>query len=160
MKLKDFDFRIWNKKENEFVNIDCSISFKFGEKYEREDYVHFTSYIYEGGIRDKEHTWISPLCYENDDLELELFTGLYDKNRRKIYEGDILGFYDRGDYINCSVFYNKDKAMFVAIIDDEGEKLTSMLEIIHAAYGRGGVEVVGNIHENLELLKSKDSKWK
>lgn len=159
MKLKDFDFRIWSKKESNFVNKDCSISFKFGEKYEREDYVHFTSYIYEGGIRDKEHTWISPLCYENDDLELELFTGLCDKNHRKIYEGDILGFYDRGDYINCSVFYNKDEAMFVAIIDDEGEKLTySMPKIIHAAYGRGGVEVVGNIHENSELLKSKESK--
>ena len=157
MKLSDFDFRIWNKKDNEFVNRDCSISFKFGERYNREDYVHFTCYIYEGGIRDKEHTWIGPLYYENDDLELELFTGLYDKNGEKIYEGDILGFYDRGDYINCSVFYNKDKAMFVSIIDDESEKLTySMPEIIHAAYGRGGVEVVGNIHENKDLLNTKE----
>ena len=161
MKIANFDFRIWNKKENEFVNIDCSISFKFGERYNREDHVHFFGYMYEAGIRDRGYTWIVPLCYENDDLELELFTGLYDKNHRKIYEGDILGFYDRGDYINCSVFYNKDEAMFVAIIDDEGEKLTySMPKIIQAAYRRGGVEVVGNIHENSELLESKESKWK
>ena len=150
MKLKDFDFRIWNKKENEFVNIDCSISFKFGERYNREDHVHFFGYMYEAGIRDRGYTWIAPLCYENDDLELELFTGLYDKNHRKIYEGDILSFYDRGDYINCSVFYNKDEARFVAIIDDEEEDFTWLSEI----------EVVGNIHENSELLKSKESKWK
>ena len=122
MKLKDFDFRVWSKKENKYINRDNLIGFKFSETYETE--------------------------YKSDDLEIELSTGLCDKNHRKIYEGDILGFYDIGDYNNCSVFYNKDEAMFVAIIDDEGEKLTySMPKIIHAAYGRGGVEVVGNIHE-------------
>lgn len=156
MKLKDFDFRVWNEKENEFVNIDCSISFKFGEKYERQDYVHFTSYIYEGGIRDKEHTWIAPLCYENDDLELELFTGLYDKNGKKIYEGDILySFEDCPEDENFMYVVKFKNGAFYLV---EPEDMDSVGEQGDVIYCPEEFEVVGNIHENSELLKSKDSK--
>lgn len=153
MKLKDFDFRVWSKKESNFVNKDCSISFKFGEKYEREDYVHFTSYIYEGGIRDKEHTWISPLCYENDDLELELFTGLCDKNHRKIYEGDIVSFIKGKAFVR----YFLTESKFAFCVEQGGMFfLIEELRKLNASE----YEVVGNIHENSELLKSKESKWK
>ena len=154
MKIANLDFRIWSKKESNFVNKDCSISFKFGEKYEREDYVHFTSYIYEGGIRDKEHTWISPLCYENDDLELELFTGLCDKNHRKIYEGDILYYFEDcpedEDFIYVVKF--KNGAFYLV----EPEDIDSIGEQGNVIYCPEEFEVVSNIHGNEDLLNAKE----
>lgn len=154
MKIANFDFRIWSKKENKFVNIDCSISFKFGERYNREDYVHFFGYIYEAGIRDRGYTWIAPLCYENDDLELELFTGLYDKNHRKIYEGDIVAHYAEGGGIEyySKVVFNQEKGAFEFVCIEHPTTAT-FDELANSDIG-----VVGNIHENPESLEIV--KWK
>nr|EFP0138700.1 hypothetical protein [Campylobacter coli] len=92
-----------------------------------------------------------------NDLEIELFTGYYDYKGNKIYIGDI---------IECLVFTNeKNSEIFYEIICFDMELgLCSKL-----SNGDGGylfdlrrhknnktiedVYVVGNIHENKELLK-------
>ncbi|ECQ0731782.1 hypothetical protein FYV79_06105 [Campylobacter coli] len=146
MKLKDFDFRIWDGMK--YVN-----NIKGGV------YIH------------KEGTDVKCLkrnqdCYDyefeldyldNSNLEIELFTGYYDYKGNKIYIGDI---------IECLVFTNeKNSEIFYEIICFDMELgLCSKL-----SNGDGGylfdllrdknnktiedVYVVGNIHENKELLK-------
>lgn len=72
------------------------------------------------------------------------FTGLYDKNGKEIYSADILG----GDAIRggYEVFWNEHKAAW----DVKGGSgyLTSWMNSFTS-----GLEVVGNIYENPDLLK-------
>jgi len=65
------------------------------------------------------------------------FTGLHDKNGKEIYEGDILLF---GDDSKSEVFF--DEGSFTV----EDAASISMTGYIFS-------EIIGNIHENAELLK-------
>ena len=69
------------------------------------------------------------------------FTGLTDNNGRKIFEGDIV------DYISSDVIGNpKTGTIIVDDITDYG----TMVYLNHS----GEVEVIGNIHDNPEIIKS------
>jgi uncharacterized phage protein (TIGR01671 family) len=96
--------------------------------------------------------------YTLDDIEerfiFQAFTGLSDKNKKEIYEGDIV-FCDRHKGFKGKVFYNAcgffvrelgshvDKGIFDG--DKDAETLWSLSGINY--------EVIGNIYENPELLK-------
>ncbi len=88
---------------------------------------------------------------------LEQYTGLKDKNGVEIYEGDILGdnaivewftnlVWDGGGSLH-SGFYCKKWAEYW----HEGDPIDMSFHT-----GFNGVEVIGNIHENPELLGSGD----
>lgn len=67
------------------------------------------------------------------------YTGLYDKNGKEIYEGDILRFtHEREDFINTD-----------ARIAVEIPKIYYMIDNPY----NHSFEVIGNIYENPELLK-------
>ena len=82
----------------------------------------------------------------DDDLEIELFTGLCDKYHRKIYEGDILGFDVERECVNGRVFYNNNEAMF--LVDCEGEAEWLYVVSLHTLKDKikAGIAVVGDIH--------------
>ncbi|EHB2851747.1 hypothetical protein JYF24_001037 [Campylobacter coli] len=146
MKLKDFDFRIWDGRK--YVN-----NIKGGVYIHKKDTDvkclnrNQDCYDYEFQLDD----------LDNSNLEIELFTGYYDYKGNKIYIGDI---------IECLVFTNeKNLEIFYEIICFDMELgLCSK-----SSNGDGGylfdlrrhknnktiedVYVVGNIHENKELLK-------
>ncbi|HEG2626175.1 TPA: hypothetical protein SCV40_000686 [Campylobacter coli] len=146
MKLSDFDFRVWDGRK--YVN-----NIKGGVYIHKEDTDvkclnrNQACYDYEFQLDD----------LDNSNLEIELFTGYYDDKGNKIYIGDI---------IECLVFTNeKNLEIFYEIICFDMELgLCSKL-----SNGDGGylfdlrrdknnktiedVYVVGNIHENKELLK-------
>ncbi|EPN6779819.1 YopX family protein, partial [Campylobacter coli] len=65
MKLQDFDFRVWDKHHKGCGNKDCKCQ---------------TKYVYGEEAKTR-------LSEFKEDCEIELFTGLYDKNGNKIYEG-------------------------------------------------------------------------
>ncbi|EKT7744711.1 TPA: hypothetical protein R5X18_001303 [Campylobacter coli] len=145
MKLKDFDFRIWDNTEKRYLN-EIEL-----HKYDKSPV--------EAGITFTETDRINEVEFvkNKNDLEIELFTGYYDYKGNKIYIGDI---------IECLVFTNeKNSEIFYEIICFDMELgLCSKL-----SNGDGGylfdlrrhknnktiedVYVVGNIHENKELLK-------
>lgn len=143
MKLADFDFRVWNRKINSYV----SVTYQFEEG--KASFVPRE----EGGVFE---------C-------IELWTGMRDKNSKKIYEGDIVLIQE-----------NKEAEFFPLYLDDKHRKrdikflisqpfiikLTELEPFVFDAYDitTQGIayplekirdfvfEVVGNIHENAELL--------
>lgn len=88
--------------------------------------------------------------FEDEDFiptEIMQFTGLYDKNYMEIYEGDIL------DIIEVNSTYTKGIVIFhsgcfsVKQIGAEG--------LVSDLYRHRWSEVIGNIYENTELLKTE-----
>jgi len=79
-------------------------------------------------------------------------TGVVDKNGKDIYEGDIVRITSniRDDYNALITFFNGG---FCAIDGTEGNH---SLRIYRLSNSELEIEVIGNIHENPELLEAKE----
>ncbi|MBE5943262.1 MAG: hypothetical protein E7264_12150 [Lachnospiraceae bacterium] len=76
------------------------------------------------------------------------YTGLTDKNGKKIFEGDIVVVYARGYHTVCTVSWAETVAHFQLWQINTVPKTSTNLNL-----GNYDFEVIGNIHDNPELLK-------
>ncbi|ECL9238153.1 YopX family protein [Campylobacter jejuni] len=131
MKLSDFDFRVVDNTEKQFLQTNVALAITNSRQHTIVGNLFSTNFL-----------------KNNNDLELELWTGFYDKNGKKIYENDILmdkdSIGDDGEAFVYKVVF-KQGAFYLAVIDDSEEFLISdfLLE---------DLEIIGNIHENEDLL--------
>jgi len=96
----------------------------------------------------------------NSQIELMQYAGLKDKNGVEIYEGDIINVYDYD-----SIYEHKDKLTTKAKnVRFENGSFWFTNEVTKSFYSfsnynRPGTsfEVIGNIHENPELLNNKEN---
>lgn len=143
--MREIEFRAWLKKDKKMVEVK---SIHFGTK----------KIIY--GYSENSHSYGNVSC-KFDDCELMQYTGLKDKNGTKIFEGDIVklvennhkyewtaivefgnpnGYYTWGWQLNPitkNVECNLDILCWIDM-DDVGVSC----------------EVIGNIHDNPELLQA------
>jgi uncharacterized phage protein (TIGR01671 family) len=105
-----------------------------------------------------------PFAYHVQPKTIGEYTGLKDKNGKEIYEGDIVRFADkwewyRGEWAGGLLATEKDKKE----VETDHVKYPYQTEVVE--YNQGSFwpapaselpiywEVIGNIHENPELLK-------
>lgn len=129
MITRETKFRAWNKKLQKF-----------------ETYFHLDNY---GSIAVFNNL---TLKFEpTEDLELSQYSGIKDKNKIEIFEGDIVkldiwnDLYQVFDKHTSVVIFNY--GMFM--IEKWG---CSLQEALEREDTKNGVEVIGNIYQNSELL--------
>ncbi|EDP4986775.1 hypothetical protein I9A99_01490 [Campylobacter jejuni] len=93
-----------------------------------------------------------------NDLEIELWTGYFDKNENKIYENDII----KNESLEEIYYITRDNTykMFKIIIYDKDcnenlyrKKNPADINLLKMLVSDKNMSVIGNIHENPELLK-------
>jgi len=126
--MREIKFRAWNKIKNK-IGIVCSMSLSNTGDFENcvESVEAYTN----------DDDWSPWEDLDGDDCILMQFTGLLDKNGVEIYEGDIVNNYT-GNHI---------------IEDIQEIHLTNSETFNALVYGEN--EIIGNIHENPELLENK-----
>ena len=78
-------------------------------------------------------------------------TGIHDKNRKEVYEEDILCVCDGKRCFNIVVKWSKEAMAFMACYCDGNQfPLSWFSGLLSKTYE---VEVIGNIHDNPDLLK-------
>lgn len=108
--------------------------------------------------------------YMNEDhLYIEQYTGLTDKNGKMIYEGDVVRLYEHdwwnGKIVrhhknpkvegNFVVYYNDDTASF-EMEDTQPDEENGIRGVEPFGFASQEYEVIGNVHENPELLGGGD----
>lgn len=138
---RDIKFRLWSKIGKKFIETDNpDLDFVINNN----GYLYSIEYCYG-------ETCILPQM----DTEVLQFTGLKDRNGKEIYEGDILKYnfpYDGRLKHVSPVKFLEAEASF-GIKDRYGNEIP-----LYRIAANNYFEVIGNIYENEELLKSEERK--
>jgi uncharacterized phage protein (TIGR01671 family) len=137
MNNRIIKFRAWDKKNKEMFY------------YPKWAFIHDGNVLYFAQNNDS-------YVDESDnrtDLDLMQFTGLYDKNGKGIYEGDIVKW-GVGSYPISFGWGDDNESYGESYGWLLGSSIISQSSSASALQFNNEAEVIGNIYENPELLKS------
>lgn len=131
---REIKFRAWDKRLGKYV---CLLSLT------NKGEAQVTEYTSPDRVKPLQY-WLS-----SDEVVLEQDTGLKDKNGERICEGDIVQI--AGE--RASIVFDEELASYMGrfLVEYHNQILESN-DYIHA-FCPHDIEVIGNIHENPELLK-------
>ncbi len=153
--MKEIKFRAWNKTDKVMRNMLCYSN------------ISGCALLSIDNGNEKSSSW-----FRKDEIELMQYTGLHDKNGKEIYEGDIvkqsfeISRWDAWD--ECILDLNGTDIGEVTIIPSKGACIKNPIccreengevtetNVKHKMFKNivsSRCEVIGNIHQNPELLK-------
>ncbi|MGL9922649.1 YopX family protein [Enterococcus sp. DIV1758] len=128
-------FRAWDKRSKEM--------WKVSTLHIEDEYADlFKKNIYENPLNDQ---WA-----KFEDIILMQSTGLKDKNGVEIFEGDIVQYRD-GEYSYLGIVKRDCYQFFIDGIEPDDSY--DFIDVSNTFDGTSSLEVIGNIHENPELLE-------
>lgn len=145
---REIKFRIWDKKSKKTRNVE---SIGFGII----------------GLSTKGYPVVNALgrnCIENEDIlihrengeyELMQYIGLKDKNKVRVFEGDVIKFNYNDKEVYSAIEYSM--GVYGVLIKGKCFEYTdfwTMTDLV--GYVGSNFEVVGNIYENKELLEREE----
>ncbi|EAJ5678502.1 hypothetical protein CII90_06405 [Campylobacter lari] len=144
MKLSEFGFRMWYDISECYVENPYIASF------------HSVDKIIGGQVYHDFGKCPDFVDFDTDSLIIELFSGYYDKNGKKIFEGDIV----ENQSLNEIYIVTRDKFNMIRLkcyhkFDRKYIQNDKNLELsfFYIYPSKEKMEIIGNIHENPELLK-------
>ncbi|EPP8195760.1 hypothetical protein KJQ75_05865 [Campylobacter lari] len=158
MKLSEFDFRIWDKTKEEFLKKEPTLI-----KIDNERVIAGRISRFYANTADITDMFIG----NGNDLEIELWTGIYDKFGDKIYEGDIVKYCDFENlvikFVDGVFIASRSYNEFIKKIKhgyNEEEVKNTLFKSSYKLYKQvfdekmcDNLKIIGNIHENPEFLK-------
>lgn len=136
--------RFWSIKDKEYIYWDCYMQTAFNRLIEPNTY----------GL-------MYNLYKDSVNYVSEMPTGLRDKKGRLIYEGDIVKIIDKSsrkepfigvvEYTNTASFEANCNGFYMHLHNPKTPENVSMIEKMFCTSLRE-IEIIGNIHENKELL--------
>ena len=84
------------------------------------------------------------------------YTGLTDKNGKKIFEGDICKFREWDNGKMCWIGYVHFEHCQFIISGGANEECPSNFHLVLSRFSPENIEVIGNIHDNPELLEADE----
>jgi uncharacterized phage protein (TIGR01671 family) len=146
--MRSIKFRAWDKVNKRFV---CDYNHVLPAHYKGSNYS-----IEHGGVDymcvyvpmcDETNTGIADVGGYVDACDLQLWTGLKDKNGKDIYEGDLLKQFDAIFNGLWVIKWNTKKGLFEARYTkwETSHVLSTLLKLKE-------YEVFGNIYQNPEML--------
>jgi uncharacterized phage protein (TIGR01671 family) len=133
---RPFKFRVWDNNEKKFLDYDCY--------FNHLNFNKFTCF----------DRWFNT---DEEDIVIQQYTGYLDKNKKEIYEGDIVRTYDNHPCALCNLDYYKytngvvryyNAAFHICQMYVGGNE---MKHYITCDCCPCGLEVIGNMMETPEL---------
>lgn|SRR5579863_6449017 len=85
-----------------------------------------------------------------EDFVLMQYTGFKDTKGNEIYDGDILKFYDSGEYYMGKVYFSEEHGGWN--LELQHDKFAEL----YSFYDQDDSEVIGNIYENPKLMEKNN----
>lgn len=141
----EIEFRVWDNQEKVYLNKKDIAIDNLGNVF-----------VFEGCDDNDAELWYARILVDPDNERyiIEQTTGLIDKNSKDIYEGDICSFTSKtGKHVGVVEWTDNLASFGLRMV--KNNFLYTFSELDTMGVNLDTLKVIGNIHENPELMEEK-----